>query len=161
MTKFHRHFFLFSSFFFARYIENTYFCSMNTPKNGIKPLGKPYGKRFVGGVGYHIWKGVYHALCSWRTETWEISYSSKNNSNDRYLWVCKYCASTSLVLFLIGMMLLLHIGVGSWLLVSTRWAISGPQGVERATGESPRFFCILGRNVNQSFILGTLFGDVV
>jgi len=122
---------------------------MTTPKNGIKPLGKPYGKRFVGGVGYHICKGVYHALCSWRTETWEISYSSKNNSNDRYLWVCKYCASTSLVLFLIGMMLLLHISVGLWLLVQMNRAISGPQYVERATDRSPRFFYLMVKLKNH------------
>ena len=45
--------------------------------------------------------------------------------------------------------------MGSWLLVSTRWAILRPRYVERVTGKSPRFFCILGeveRNLNVSTI---------
>ena len=40
----------------------------------------------------------------------------------------------------------MHIGVGSWLLVLMNRAISGPQTVERVTGKSPRFFCILGEH---------------
>ena len=43
-----------------------------------------------------------------------------------------------------GWDVVIHIGVGSGLLVLTERAISGPQRVERVTDESPRFFCIFG-----------------
>lgn len=74
------------------------------------------------------------------------------HSNDRRPWVCNrliafiFALILSLMYIAIG---LIHIGVGSWLLVSTVRAILRPQYVERVTGKSPRFFCILGERENH------------
>jgi len=136
-----------------------YICNVFTPKAAKNRWEKLQESVPLAFVGHHIWKRRISRALFLTFRNLRNFNLVKELCNDRRPWVCNQLVAYTFILFL-GLMCIvtacLHIGVGSWLLVSTRWAISGPRNVERVTGKSPRFFCILGE-VELNLMLNTIW----